>query len=70
MLFRPAAGAVLANTSPYSEPSGPLMSVLLPSMFQSSPSLTAAVRIARAGSLPPDASVVSKKPFRSPRSVG
>ena len=39
------------------------MKILPPLMTQSSPSRTARVRIARAGSLPPDGSVSAKKPL-------
>ena len=39
-------------------------------MIQSLPSLTARVRMARAGSLPPEGSVRPKKPRFSPRSIG
>jgi hypothetical protein len=39
------------------------MNIFEPLMIQSSPERTARVRIARAGSLPPDGSVSAKKPF-------
>ncbi len=67
---RPFSGSVRANTRPKCARSAPEMKIFDPLMIQSSPSRTARVRIARAGSLPPDGSVRPKKPRFSPRSIG
>ena len=55
---------------PKSATSAPEMKIFEPLMIQSSPSRTAFVRIARAGSEPPEGSVRPKKPRFSPRRVG
>ena len=68
--LRPSSGSVRAKTMPKSALSAPEMNVFSPSTIQSSPSRTAVVRIARAGSLPPEGSVRAKKPRFSPRSTG
>ena len=70
MPARPLSASVRANTRPKSALSAPEMNTLEPLMTQSLPSLTARVRMARAGSLPPDGSVSPKKPRFSPRSIG
>ena len=68
--LRPLLASVRANTRPKCALSAPLMNTFAPLMIQSSPSLTARVRMARAGSLPPEGSVSAKKPRFSPRSIG
>ena len=67
---RPLEASVRAKTMPKSATSAPEMKIFEPLMIQSSPSRTAFVRIARAGSEPPEGSVRPKKPRFSPRRVG
>ncbi len=66
---RPCDASVRAKTMPKSAPSAPEMKIFEPLMIQSSPSRSALVRMARAGSDPPEGSVSPKKPCFSPRSI-
>ena len=70
MPLRPLSGSVRTNTTPQSASWAWEMKIFAPLMTQASPSRTARVRIAPAGSEPPLGSVIAKKVYRPCSSVG